>query len=286
MVGASFSKVYPAHSSYSLHTAQQSLHDRFIKEAHALWRYRACIPTLVANNLRRRYQRSVFGFLWSLLNPLLSMAIMTYVFSMFFHKLPNEFALYVFSGLLPWIFISTTITNGCGAIVEAEAYLKKLNLPKMLFPAVLVSTEAANFCFSLLALVALAFLLGLKINAAVIALPLALIPLIAFTFGIVLLLCVGTVYFRDIAHIVGVAFGGLFYLTPVVYPLEVLPEGVRKWFLLNPINYFLNLFRALISDGQLPSWSDFSVSCVIAIIALVLGISTYLWRERDLIYRL
>jgi len=271
---------------YRSHGFRDALSVRASRELQSLWRYRACVPTLVINNLRRRYQRSILGFLWSLLNPLLMMTIMTMVFSLFFKRDPRDFALYVFSGLLPWSFMSATMTAGCGSIVEAESFLKKLPVSKIVFPLVLASTETANFVLSLVALAILGLALGLSFHPTALLLPVAVLPAVIFTFGITILLSVSTVYFRDIAHIVGVALGGLFYLTPIFYPLSAVPEHARHWFLLNPFYHLINVLRAVICDGRFPSTVEWSVAWGLSIVALAAGVFVYLWRERDLIYRL
>jgi ABC-type polysaccharide/polyol phosphate export permease len=271
---------------YLTHGFRDPLVMRASREIQSLWRYRACLPTFVANNLKRRYQRSVLGFIWSLLNPLLMMTIMTLVFSVFFKRDPRDFALYVFSGLLPWSFMTATMTAGCGSIVEAESFLKKLPVSKLVFPLVLASTETANFFLSLVALAILGLALGLPFHLSALALPLAVLPIIAFTFGVTMFLAVITVYFRDIAHIVGVALGGLFYLTPILYPLNAVPEHIRVFYGLNPFFHLINVLRVVISDGRLPTVNEWACAWALALVALLTGMTVYLWRERDIIYRL
>jgi ABC-2 type transport system permease protein/lipopolysaccharide transport system permease protein len=271
---------------YLTHGYRDPLTMRASRELKTLWRYRACLPTLVANNLKRRYQRSILGFLWSLLNPLLMMTIMTMVFSVFFKRDPRDFALYIFSGLLPWSYMSATMIAGCGSIVEAESYLKKLPVSKVVFPLVLVATETSNFILSLIALAVFGCAVGLPFHAAAFALPIAVLPAVAFTFGITILLSVLTVYFRDIAHIIGVALGGVFYLTPILYPLNAVPEHLRVWYELNPFYHLINVIRVVISDGRLPTINEWCVASALAAVALAFGTVSYLWRERDIIYRL
>jgi ABC-type polysaccharide/polyol phosphate export permease len=271
---------------YLTHGYRDPLTMRASRELKNLWRYRACLPTLVANNLKRRYQRSILGFMWSLLNPLLMMTIMTMVFSVFFKRDPRDFALYIFSGLLPWSYMSSTMIAGCGSIVEAESLLKKLPVSKVVFPLVLGLTETSNFVLSLIALAVFGFALGLPFHASALALPIAVLPVVVCTLAITIFLSVLTVYFRDIAHIVGVALGGLFYLTPILYPLNALPEHLRQWYQLNPFYHLINVVRVVISDGRYPTASEWCTAWALAAVALVLGVATYLWRERDIIYRL
>ncbi len=271
---------------YLTHGFRDPLSVRASRELASVWRYRDCVPTFVVNNLRRRYQRSILGFFWSLLNPLLMMTIMTVVFSVFFNKDPRDFALYVFSGLLPWSFMTATITSGCGSIVENESFLKRLPVPKAIFPLVHVATESTNFILSLVALAVLGLAFGLPFQLTALALPFAVLPIVAFTFGVTLFLSVTTVYFRDIAHIVGVALGGVFYLTPILYPLSAVPSQFREWYQFNPFYQELNLLRALVCDGRMPSLQEWFIPVSLSVVALVSGVIVYLWRERDIVYRL
>ncbi len=279
-------QVVGLNSAFTRHSDRESLVSRAATELRALWNYRACVPTLVVNNLRRRYQRSLLGFLWSLLNPLAMMTIMTLVFSLFFHKDPRDFALYVFSGLLPWTFMSSTMVAGCGALVEADGYLKKMPIPKLVFPLVLVGTEFCNFSFSLFALVLLGAIIGLQCHPTLLALPIAIMPTLVFTLGMTIILSVTTVYFRDVAHIVGVAFGGIFYLTPILYPVTSIPSRLQGWYHYNPFVHFLNLYRDLICTGSMPSIQECCIVWSLSLLATVIGVFIYLWRAPNIIYRL
>src|SRR5271163_3836747 len=128
---------------------------RFIKFAFS---------SFVINNLRRRYQRSVLGFAWSLLNPLLMMIVLTTVFSLIFKRDPKTFSIFILIGMLPWTFISESIANGCSSITSAEQFLKKVYIPKIFFPLVTVSTELINFGLSLLSMIVLGLFIGLHLH--------------------------------------------------------------------------------------------------------------------------
>ncbi|HEY9713767.1 MAG TPA: ABC transporter permease [Chroococcales cyanobacterium] len=244
------------------------------------------LASFVVNNLRRRYRRSVLGFAWSLLNPLLTMTVMTAVFSLLWHADPRQFGVYVFTGLLPWTFITDSITNGSLALVQSEAFLKKVYIPKAFFPLVYVSTEAANFVFSLVSLVILATLVGLQLHWTLLLVPFATALLFLFNFSVTLFLAISTVYFRDLSHIIKVGLSTLFYTVPIVYKLEMVPQEYRALFLLNPIYYFVQLFRDLILDGRMPGVMEWSIPSLIALGFAALAFYTLMRTERDLIYRL
>jgi ABC-2 type transport system permease protein/lipopolysaccharide transport system permease protein len=244
------------------------------------------LASFVVNNLRRRYRRSVLGFAWSMLNPLLTMGVMTVVFSLLFHRDPREFSIFLFTGLLPWIFVTDSITNGSQAIVNAEPFLKKVYIPKMFFPLVAVSQEAVNFVLSLTSLMTLGLVIGMHVTPTLLLVPFAIALLCIFNFSAALFLAITTVYFRDLTHIVKIVMGALFYLVPIVYPLEEIPQHYRALFLINPFYYFINLFRMTINEGLTPSATDWGIPLAIASTALLVALVTLQRQEKDLIYRL
>ncbi len=244
------------------------------------------LASFIVNNLRRRYRRSVLGFAWSLLNPLLTMIVMTVVFSLLFHSTPRTFAMYLFTGLLPWMFVTDAISNGSLSIVQSEHYLKKVYIPKMFFPLVAVGTEAANFCLSLVSMIVLGICMGMHTGMSLLLAPIAILLLTAFNFSISLLLAILTVYFRDLTHIIKITLNAAFYLVPILYPLEQIPANFRPFFLLNPMYYFINLFRLTINDCRMPSLFDWAIPTVIVILAFSLATFTLMKTEKDLIYRL
>lgn len=244
------------------------------------------LASFVVNNLRRRYRRSVLGFAWSLLNPLLTMAVMTAVFSLLWHSNPKSFGVYVFTGLLPWTYITDSIMMGSQSLVQSEAFLKKVYIPKSFFPLVAVSTETANFAFSLASLMLLAAIVGVHMNWTVLLVPAAIALLFLFNFSVTLILAVATVYFRDLTHIIKVGLSTVFYLVPIIYNLDMVPEKYRVLFLLNPVFYFIDLFRALIYVGQVPDATRWAIPGLITLITLTIAFYTLKKTDKDLIYRL
>jgi ABC-2 type transport system permease protein/lipopolysaccharide transport system permease protein len=244
------------------------------------------LASFIVNNLRRRYRRSVLGFAWSLLNPLFTMMVMTAVFSLLFHRDPRAFSVFLFTGLLPWTFINDAIINGSQSIVAAEPFLKKVYIPKVFFPLVTVGTEGVNFCLSLVSMIALGLCLGMHVGWSLLLAPLSIILLSLFTFSLALSLSVATVYFRDLTHIIKIILGAAFYLVPVLYPLEQIPNQFRGFFLLNPIYYFIDLFRITINQCRVPTLNEWATPLALTIGCLVVCMYVVMKTEKDLIYRL
>ena len=248
--------------------------------------YRFALSNFVINNLRMRYRRSVLGFVWSLLNPLLVMMVISVVFSLIFKQEIRTFSLYIFSGLAPWGYISSSILGGCQALINGEGFMKKVYVPKLLFPLIFVSTETVNFLFSIVSLYILALLFGATLSWKIIFLPLIILIIFIFNFGWAILFSVITVYFRDFSQIMAVVFQALFYVIPIVYPLETIPIEYRFIFNLNPFYYFVMLSRKVIY-GQPELYAiDFLIPTVLAVSSLLLGLFVLMKQDRDIIYRL
>lgn len=244
------------------------------------------LASFVVNNLRRRYRRSVLGFAWSLLNPIMTMVVMTAVFAMLFHQDPRSFGVYVFTGLLPWSFFNDSVLAGSGSITGAESFLKKVYIPKLFFPLVTVSTEGANFAFSFIALVLLSTVLGSHLNWAIFMVVPIFALLFLFAFSCALFFSIATVYFRDLAHILRVGLGALFYTVPIVYPTTVVPQQYRFLYDYHPIARFAELFRISVCEGKVPGFDVWLAPLVATSLIFVIALYTLKKTERDIIFRL
>ena len=248
--------------------------------------YRFVLSNFVGTNLSSRYRRSFLGFLWSLLNPLLTMLIMALVFSSLY-KLPfQEFVFYLFSGLLPWNFIANTLNAGANSIISSEGYLKKVYLPAMIFPLTTLGVEMVNFVFSMVSMFLLMLLFGAKFTYSLLLLPFAFVPLLLFLFGLVLIFSVVTVYFRDFSHILGIILVATLYLTPIFYQLSFLSVELQQWLVYNPFYHFVNLFHLIIYEGQFPELFEWGLCLLLASISAVTGLWVLYKKENSLIYRL
>ena len=183
-------------------------------------------------------------------------------------------------------YISSSILGGCQALINGEGFMKKVYVPKLLFPLIFVSTETVNFLFSIVSLYILALLFGATLSWKIIFLPLIILIIFIFNFGWAILFSVITVYFRDFSQIMAVVFQALFYVIPIVYPLETIPIEYRFIFNLNPFYYFVMLSRKVIY-GQPELYAiDFLIPTVLAVSSLLLGLFVLMKQDRDIIYRL
>jgi lipopolysaccharide transport system permease protein len=237
--------------------------------------YRELVWALALKELRIRYKRSSLGFLWALLNPLLMMLILTAVFSTVMRIPVRNYAVFLISALLPWTFFSQALTYSAESIVGNGELLKKVAVPKAVFPVAAVISNSINFALSLIPLVLILALLHFPFHLTWVLMPIPFIALVLFTMGCGFLFAAANVYYRDVSHIVQLLLSAWFYLSPVIYSLDFVPARFQPFFKLNPMLYLLEGFRGLIYYGAVPSWHVVAASLLLGGIALVIGFFTF-----------
>jgi len=234
-------------------------------------KYRDLVRTLVARELKVRYRRSAIGFLWTMLQPLLTMLVMQLVFSALFRsQLPN-YPVYALAGILFWNFFSQSIVASMNSLRGNAQLLQKLPVPKAVFPIATVISGVVNLLFALVPLFGLLLVTGHPLTPSLLFLPVSILIAALFTLGAGLLLSPLAVFFSDVVELIGVLLTLLMYLTPIIYPQEIVPLRMRWVVRFNPIRSILEVFRDPIYNSKIPPLSHLSVSIGIAVIALVLG---------------
>jgi ABC-2 type transport system permease protein len=240
-----------------------------------LLRYRDLVGALVSRDLKVRYRRSAIGFLWTMLQPLLMMLVLRTVFSTLFQaksaEVSQNYAIYALAGILFWNFFSQSIVASMNSLRGNAQLLQKLPVPKAVFPLATVLSGLVNLVFALLPLLVLLIVTGHPLKPALLFLPVAILIAALFTLGAGLLLSPLAVFFSDVVELIGVLLTLLFYLTPVIYPKDIVPERLRWVVRYNPIRSILEVFRDPIYQGEIPPLSHLTVSVVIALFVLALG---------------
>jgi len=232
-----------------------------------VWRHRALIANLARRELDSKYKRSLLGRFWSLLNPALTLLIYTVVFGTFLRQQPpvagngelKSFALYLFAALVIWNFFNAVIVGAMSALTGAGPLLKKVAFPPAC-PPIANSLTALNQAGIEAAILAVAMIVLGNASWTFLLYPVLLVLLLAFALGLGLVLSVGNVYFRDVGYLVGVAMQLLFYATPIIYPLNIVPARVGgfpaaaiiRW---SPLSQFSAASRSLFYALELPSAS-------------------------------
>ncbi|MEM6454798.1 MAG: ABC transporter permease [Acidobacteriota bacterium] len=238
-----------------------------------LFRYRDLIWTLVARDLKVRYRRSVLGFVWTMLQPLLTMMVFYLVFSSLFRFDVRNYPVYALAGILFWNFFQQSIIASMNSLYGNAGILKKVPVPMMVFPVATVISGIVNLLFALVPLFGLLLATEPRlISPALLFLPISIVIAALFTLGAGLLLSPLAVFFHDVRELVGVGLTLLFYMTPCFYPLSIV-EGRWFYFLFeyNPTRSILEVFRDPIYFAKIPPLVHLGVSMLVALIALAIG---------------
>jgi ABC-type polysaccharide/polyol phosphate export permease len=258
----------------------------FVEELLVLVRYRDLLVELIRNNLRTRYKRSLLGIAWTLLNPLVTMAVTTIAFSRIFRMTDGAYPVYVLSGILIWTFFSqSTATAMHGLVWSGGHLLKRVSLPRSIFSVAAVLTGAINLCLGLIPLLAIMLVTGNWPTPALLFLPVALLIAITFVIGTALLFSAIAVFFVDMIEIFQAAVTALFYLTPVLYPMRIVPAEYAWVTKVNPMTYILETFRAPIYAGRLPDGETLAVAAACALASLALGWTLFTWKADEFVFR-
>jgi ABC-type polysaccharide/polyol phosphate export permease len=214
------------------------------------------------------------------------MLILSFVFSHLMRFKIENFALFILSGILVWNLFSQSLVIGVNSIVANGSLLRKVQVPATLFPLASVCSVLVNFVLALGPYILFAFFSGVPLNGWLLALPIILVPYLVFIFGVALFLATLNVSFRDVGHVLEPLLLMTFYATPVLYPIDQLPEKYARIISLNPMTHFLREIRTVLFDGAAPDPRTFAITCALAVIALILGLLVYRKNRDRFVYNL
>jgi ABC-type polysaccharide/polyol phosphate export permease len=247
---------------------------------HELWAFRQVLQELVKRDLRVRYKRSVLGFAWTMLNPLLMMIVTTIIFSSIFRFAVHNYPTYMLAGQVLWGFFASATIAANSSLLASAALSRRVYVPWALFPLATVSSAVVNLLLALAPLFLLALASGVEFTWSLVCLPLSLVLAFLFTFGVALLLASSSVFFHDTIHMYQVVVSAWMYLTPIFYPVDIVPPEWLFIFHLNPMYHLVEIFRIPIYTGGWPDPSHFVASTLYALGA-VAGGWWYFERSRD-----
>lgn len=247
------------------------------------FKYKNLINELVNRDIKKKYRRSILGILWSMLNPLLMMLITAMVFSNLFRFEIKNFALYLLTGQIIFTFYAEATNFAMGSILENGHLIKKVYVPKYLFPLSRVASSAVNLLFTLPAMLAIILVTGQTISFKILFCIIPLVLLFIFCLGMGLFLSALAVYFRDMFHLYGVALTALNYATPIFYPENIIPVQYQWIVHCNPIYYYLKMFREVVYSNQIPDINLIIICFFISIIALIIGVYFFNKKQNNFI---
>jgi len=251
-----------------------------------LYSSRSVLSQLVSQQLILRYRRTLLGYLWTLINPLLMMSVMAVVFSTLFKADLKTFAVFLFAAMIPWNFFSSVVTQSGTAFINNEGLIKKIYLPKVIFPLSITFALLIDSLLSFLALFAIILAIGGTLSWSLLFLPISFALLFVFALGLGLIMSVATVFFRDLQHVILIAMQGLFFLTPILYKHDALTGNIAWLVGINPVTPFIALFRVPLIEATLPSGPVLLQVVTISACAMAIGLFVFLRQEKNIVFRL
>ena len=246
------------------------------------WRRRELLWHMTVRHLRGQYKQSVLGYAWAFLNPLSQMLIMSFVFSTILqidsgYGVP--YPMFLFVGLIPWIFFSSALSSGTDSVVNASSLVSKVYFPREVLPTAAVLTKLVDLGFGLVILGALMVYYGDPPEATAWWLPILFFIHMLFVLGLSYPLAALNLYFHDVRFLVGVVLTLWFYLTPVLYPIDRVPDKYNIIFELNPNSLFINAYRRVLLQGESPGLDRVLLGLVIAVATFLIGY--YLFKRME-----
>lgn len=235
-----------------------------------MWQYRELIKNLTLAEFKNRYQNTTLGFFWSLLSPLLLSLVLWFVFRNLFRQEEN-FAINLLVGIMAWRFFAAGTTSALGAVVGKPSLVTKVYIPRQILVLSTVLASLISSFLEFLVLLPIIFVLLKHIPPTVALFPIVHIIYLPFIYGIGLFLSALFVYFRDLNQIWEVLINILFFCSPIIYPLSIVPGYLMPYYILNPITQFIIIYRNLMVAGTLPSVLSLAGIIASAIIAWLIG---------------
>ena len=252
-----------------------------MKTIKELYLYRQMIFSLVRKDLRGRYKGSVLGFMWTFINPLLQLIVYTVVFSIILKTNIENYYLYLFVALIPWIFFSSSVTGGASSVIAQKDLVKKIYFPRQVIPISYVTSCFVNMALSFAVIFLVIAVMGTGINfTALTALPIIMAVEYMLALGTALLTSAVTVYFRDLEHILGIITMAWMYMTPIMYDKSIVPVKLLPLFNLNPMTHIIECYRSVLYHKEFPHLETLVSSALLGLLFLISGHFVFLKLQR------
>jgi ABC-2 type transport system permease protein len=257
-----------------------------IKRINNILLYRVALRNLAINELKSKYRNSILGFFWAIINPILIMVAINFIFTVIFKVEMRNFFLFVLAGIFPWMFFSTALSEATCSILNQKNILRQFNMPKEILPLSSILACFFNFLIGWIAILPLFMFFHPKI---ILFLPLLIIVFLAnliFVFGLGLAFSILNVFFRDVSHFLGVLLMLWFWVTPIFYSLDMIPGKFHWIFNVNPMVPYIIYYRNIVFEGFIPSYQTFVGIFLWAILSITLGLWIFSRFESRLLERI
>ena len=233
------------------------------------------LRVLVDRDMKLLYKRSALGIAWTLINPLLQLAVFSFVFRSVIPINIPQFSSFAFSGLLIWTWSQTALFQATGLITSNKALIRQPNFPTAILPVVTTMTGLIHFLLALPVLIIFLAVDGVEPSSVLFVLPLLMVIQFVLTVGLAYPLAALNVTFRDTQHTLGVLLQMLFYLTPIFYDLNSVPKEFQPFYQLNPMVPLIEAYRAILLKGTQPDWQALLIVSLVVAVILPLGLAIF-----------
>lgn len=257
-----------------------------IEEIREVRKYRYLVGQLVRRDILSRYKRSVLGVAWTMLNPLGTMIILSVVFSQLF-KSVESYPAYILSGLVAWNFFAQTTNAAMSGLIWGGSLLHRIYIPRTIFGISAIGTGVVNLVLSIVPLIIVMLFTHVPIQLSILFLPIPILLLAIFSLGFGLFLSALAVYFPDVSEMYQIILTAWMYLTPIIYPIEIMPASLVnlvKYF--NPMYSMVQLFRLPIYNGTIPSFEEILPALLWSFGVLIIGWLFFTSKSEEFAYRL
>lgn len=238
-------------------------------------KYTPLIFNLINKDLKLKYRRSVLGFAWSILNPLLMMLVITAVFqNIFKNSIPN-YPIYYLTGYILFTFMTGATNMAMTSVVNSSTLIKKAYIPKYIFPLEKALFGFVNMLLSFIAVIIVMLMLKVTFYPSFFLFLVPMLYTLVFVIGLGMFLAAATVFFRDVIHLYGIVTVAWTYLTPIFYPAERLPDFMTPVLNFNPLYHYISYMRSLVLHGQIPDLKANLICISFSLVMLIIGLATF-----------
>lgn len=250
--------------------------DQLKERINVFIKYRHLFQELVSKDIKLKYRRSFLGYLWSILNPLMTMVVLVIVFSNMFRFDIENYPVYLIIGQILFSFLTESTSQAIFSITGNSALLKKTYVPKYEFTLARITSSLVNLIFSLGAMIIVFLICKVRFTVCFFWIPVVLVEIYVFCLGLGMFLAQAAVFFRDVQYIYGVLTTVWMYLTPIFYPLSALPENIQRMIkMFNPMYFYIEQFRYVVLNGGMPDIQLILCGCIVAVFMLLIGTWTF-----------
>lgn len=243
-----------------------------MKALKDLYEYRQMVYSLVRKELRGKYKGSVLGFAWTFINPLLQLFVYTLVFSVIMRASIENYYIFLFVALVPWMFFQSSVVGGSSSILDASDMVKKIYFPREVLPIAYVTSAFVNMALTFLVVFAVLAISGFGISLrSLLCLPVVMLIEYILAVGFALLSSAFSVYVRDLVYVLNIVTMAWQYLTPVMYSEEMIPKDLLPIWNLNPMTPIISAYRSILYYQKMPQLSTLWQALVLGILCVAAG---------------